>query len=77
MLEESIIELIDEAGQRHGFLLRDVFDLEEGTYYLVERPEDSDQVLLLRETELGLETLELEELDGVLEQIRSAEGEPD
>jgi hypothetical protein len=52
------ITLIDESGRERRFRMHDAFDLEGSAYYLVEDVDDPDQVLLLREGEGGLETVD-------------------
>jgi hypothetical protein len=64
--ETQIVALIDETGAERGFRLHDAFDLEGKSYYLVEAVDDPGEVMLLRETEEGLETVEAEELDRVI-----------
>ena len=62
--------LIDEAGAERRFLLHDAFDADGATYYVVEAADDPEQVMLLKETEQGLESVggdELERVIGVLE----------
>ncbi len=50
------VTLVDDAGIERRFRLHDAFDLDEVTYYLVEDLTDPERVLLLRETQTGLET---------------------
>ncbi len=52
------ITLIDEDGHEREFRMHDAFQLEGVPYYLVEATDDPDQVLLLRESEAGLETVD-------------------
>jgi hypothetical protein len=63
------ISLIDETGVERRFRLHDAFDLADRTYYLVESVEDPEQVLLLRDAEGGLETVEGDEFDRVIEML--------
>jgi hypothetical protein len=60
------VTLVDEGGVERRFRLHDAFDLEDGTYYLVEAVEDPDEVLLLRERLGTLESVEGAEFDRVL-----------
>ncbi len=60
------ITLIDEAGVERRYRLHDAFDLEGVNYYLVEAADDPSQVLLLRETSDGLETVDGEEFKRVI-----------
>jgi uncharacterized protein YrzB (UPF0473 family) len=60
------ITLIDEAGRERQFQLHDAFDHEGGVYYLVENIDDPSQVLLLREADGALETVEGEEFQQVI-----------
>ena len=66
MAEKQAVTLIDEAGREHRFALHDAFDFEGVAYYLVEAAEDPEQVLLLREEEAGLSTVEGGEFDRVM-----------
>ena len=68
--EPEHVTLIDEAGGERRFLLHDAFDADGTTYYVVEAADDPEQVMLLKETEDGLESVdgdELERVIGVLE----------
>jgi Protein of unknown function (DUF1292) len=60
------ITLIDEAGVERRYRLHDAFDLEGVNYYLVEADDDPSQVLLLRESVGGLETVDGEEFKRVI-----------
>jgi hypothetical protein len=60
------ITLIDETGVERRYRLHDAFDLEGVNYYLVEAAEDPSQVLLLRESPGGLETVDGEEFKRVI-----------
>jgi hypothetical protein len=63
------VTLIEESGAERRFRLHDAFDLEGSTYYLVEAADDPDVVLLLKETEDGLESVEEEEFDLVISEL--------
>ncbi len=67
------VTLLDEAGVEHRFLLHDAFDADGSTYYLVEAGDEPDQVLLLKETGAGLESVDGEELDRVLAALEAEE----
>jgi uncharacterized protein YrzB (UPF0473 family) len=60
------ITLIDESGVERRYRLHDAFDLEGVNYYLVEAADDPTQVLLLRESPGGLETVDGEEFKRVI-----------
>ena len=60
------ITLIDETGVERRFRLHDAFDVQEVHYYLVEAADDPSQVLLLRETGGGLETVDGDEFKRVM-----------
>ncbi|HEY8814931.1 MAG TPA: DUF1292 domain-containing protein [Candidatus Dormibacteraeota bacterium] len=60
------ITLIDETGRERQFQLHDAFDHDGGVYYLVENIDDPSQVLLLREVDGVLETVEGEEFQQVI-----------
>jgi diaminopimelate decarboxylase len=69
------IILIDETGAERRFRLHDAFDLEEVHYYLVEAADDPSQVLLLRETASGLETVDGDEFKRVMTALEKDEVE--
>ncbi|TMC89428.1 MAG: DUF1292 domain-containing protein [Chloroflexi bacterium] len=60
------VTLIGEDGRERTFRLHDAFDLEGATYYLVEGADDPSEVLLLREVDGGLETVEDDEFQRVM-----------
>jgi len=64
--EKQELTLIGEDGKERRFALHDAFDVDGVTYYLVEALDDAKVVLVLRDTEGGLETVEGEELDRVI-----------
>lgn len=61
--------LVDEAGVERSFVLHDAFELEGATYYLVEDVADPERVLLLRESETGLETVDSDEFKRVMDAV--------
>lgn len=63
------VTLIDETGKERRFSLHDAFELEGVPYYLVEDASDPEQVLLLRETKDGLETVDGDEFKKVMQAI--------
>lgn len=72
--ENQSVTLIDESGAEHDFKLHDAFDFEGSTYYLVEAADEPEMVLLLKETEGGLETVGEDEFDRVVAGLE-AEGD--
>jgi len=60
------ITLLDETGHEKRFTMHDAFDLDGTSYYLVESVDDPNEVLLLRESESGLETVDGDELTRVM-----------
>ena len=74
-LHPQHVTLIDEAGRERQFQLHDAFDHDGGVYYLVENVDDSAQVLLLRESGSGLETVEGEEFQRVIAALEGEEVE--
>jgi hypothetical protein len=60
------ITLVDESGVERRFTMHDAFELEGVPYYLVEDVNDSTQVLLLRESPAGLETVDGDEFKRVM-----------
>jgi len=73
MTEE--VTLVDEAGVERRFRMHDAFELEGVSYYLVEDATDPDEVLLLRETDTGLETVGGEDFDRVMGALQQDEVE--
>lgn len=69
------VTLIDEAGRERQFQLHDAFDHEGAVYYLVENVDDPNQVLLLREADGGLETVEGDEFQRVIAALEEDEVE--
>jgi Protein of unknown function (DUF1292) len=64
--EPESISLIDDSGRERAFRLHDAFDLEGATYYLVEGADDPSEVLLLREVDGSLETVDGAEFQRVM-----------
>jgi hypothetical protein len=69
------VTLIDEGGRERRFQLHDAFDLEGAVYYLVENVDEPSQVLLLREVDGGLESVEGEEFQRVMDALEEDEVE--
>jgi len=65
------ISLIDEDGVERVFALHDAFDVEGVTHYLVEGVEDPELVLVLKEVEGSLVSLDAEEFDQVMALLES------
>jgi hypothetical protein len=65
--EPEQVTLIDEAGAERRFVLHDAFDADGATYYVVEATDDPDEVMLLKETDKGLESVDGAELDRVID----------
>ena len=64
--EPQQVTLIDESGRERRFHLHDAFDLKGVTYYLVEGSDNPSEVLLLREEEGALQTVEDDEFQRVM-----------
>ena len=67
------ITLIDETGAERRYHLHDAFDVDDVAYYLVEAADDPSQVLLLRESSGGLETVDGEEFKRVITALEKDE----
>jgi uncharacterized protein YrzB (UPF0473 family) len=70
MTEEELpvetVALIDEDGNELLFALHDAFDVEDVTYYLVEGVDDPELVLVLREQEGKLISIDGDEFDRIM-----------
>jgi len=73
--EPQQVTLLDDTGVEHAFYLHDAIEADGRTYYLVEAADDPDQVMLLKETEEGLESIEGVEFDRVLALLDAEETE--
>jgi len=71
----EVVTLIDEAGVERRFALHDAFEVDGVSYYLVEDAADTSQVLLLRETPFGLETVDGDEFARVMKALEKDEVE--
>jgi hypothetical protein len=65
------VALIDEEGNELTFALHDAFDVEGRTYYLVEGVDDPDLVLVLREEEGRLISIDGEEFEGIMAMLEN------
>jgi hypothetical protein len=63
------VTLVDEDGVERRFGLHDAFDLDGVSYYLVEDRTAPEQVMLLRESGEGLETVNGEEFTRVMQAL--------
>ena len=63
------VTLVDETGVERRFRLHDAFDLDGVAYYLVEDASDAERVMLLRESDSGLETVDGDEFKRVMEAL--------
>jgi len=68
-MAEEQVTLVDETGVERRFSLHDAFDLDGVAYYLVEDVQDPQRVMLLLESESGLETIDGEEFDRVMKAL--------
>ena len=70
MAEEDLpvetVALIDEEGKELLFALHDAFDVEDVTYYLVEGVDDPELVLVLREQDGKLVSIDGDEFDRIM-----------
>ena len=65
-LPVETVVLIDEDGKELLFALHDAFDVEDVTYYLVEGVDDPELVLVLREQDGKLVSIDGEEFDRIM-----------
>jgi hypothetical protein len=65
-LPVETVALIDEEGKELLFALHDAFDVEDVTYYLVEGVDDPELVLVLREEDGKLISIDGEEFDRIM-----------
>jgi uncharacterized protein YrzB (UPF0473 family) len=68
------VTLIDEEGNELLFALHDAFDVEDVTYYLVEGVEDPELVLVLREEEGKLVSIDGTEFDRIMSMLEDDGG---
>jgi hypothetical protein len=65
-LPVETVALIDEEGKELIFALHDAFDVEDVTYYLVEGVDDPELVLVLREEDGKLISIDGDEFDRIM-----------
>ncbi len=65
------VTLIDEEGAELVFALHDAFDVEDVTYYLVEGVEDPELVLVLREEDGRLVSIDGEEFERIMAMLET------
>lgn len=65
------VTLIDETGAERRFRMHDAFDLDGIAYYLVEDARNPDEVLLLKESASGLETVDGEDFQRVMSALEA------
>jgi uncharacterized protein YrzB (UPF0473 family) len=68
------VTLIDEEGNELLFALHDAFDVEDVTYYLVEGVEDPELVLVLREEDGKLVSIDGTEFDRIMSMLENDGG---
>ena len=68
------VTLLDEDGREVRFALHDAFDVEGLTYYLVEGVDDPELVVVLREEDGRLVSIDGEEFQRIMAMLES---EPD
>ena len=69
------VTLVDETGMERRFNLHDAFDLDGVAYYLVEDAGDPERVMLLKESGSGLETVDGDEFEAVMQALEKDEVE--
>ena len=69
------VTLIDGSGATRRFRVHDAFDLDGAAYYLVEDVNDPDRVLLLRESDEGLESVDGDDFNRVMSALERDEVE--
>jgi hypothetical protein len=67
--DQKEVVLVDESGVQRRFSLHDAFDLDGAAYYLVEDVGDPQRVMLLRESDAGLETVDTDEFGRVMQAL--------
>jgi len=70
-LPVETVALIDEEGKELLFALHDAFDVEDVTYYLVEGIDDPELVLVLREQDGKLVSIDGEEFDRIMAMLEN------
>jgi hypothetical protein len=67
------VTLVDEAGVERKFVVHDAFEVDDRTYYLMEAADDPEEVLLLKEGQGTLESVDADEFDRVLDFLEAEE----
>ena len=70
-LPVETVALIDEEGRELLFALHDAFDVEDVTYYLVEGVDDPELVLVLREQDGKLISIDGDEFDRIMAMLEN------
>jgi uncharacterized protein YrzB (UPF0473 family) len=70
-LPVETVALIDEEGNELLFALHDAFDVEDVTYYLVEGVDDPELVLVLREEDGKLISIDGDEFDRIMAMLEN------
>jgi len=70
-LPVETVALIDEEGRELLFALHDAFDVEDVTYYLVEGVDDPELVLVLREQDGKLISIDGDEFDRIMRMLEN------
>ena len=70
-LPVETVALIDEDGKELVFALHDAFDVEDVTYYLVEGVDDPELVLVLREQDGKLISIDGDEFDRIMRMLEN------
>jgi hypothetical protein len=68
-VSDQVVTLVDETGVERRFTLHDAFDLDGVAYYLVEDAGNPERVMLLRESDSGLETVDGDEFQRVMKAL--------
>lgn len=71
------VTLIDEEGKELVFTLHDAFDVEGRTYYLVESVADPELVVVLREEDGQLLSVDGEEFDSIMAMLEDESDQSD
>ena len=72
-MEADQVTLVDEAGVERKFVVHDAFEVDDRTYYLMEAADDPEEVLLLKEGQGTLESVDADEFDRVLDFLEAEE----
>ena len=72
-MDAEQVTLVDEAGVERKFVVHDAFEVDDRTYYLMEAADDPEEVLLLKEGQGTLESVDADEFDRVLDFLEAEE----